>query len=159
MFRELTAASIRSGLGANDAAISGRSPARTAPGTMMSCGTWQNGAVFVASKTASERRDLVEHFLTAFRKGTRDYHDAFTGADDKPIGNGPGLAAVAASIAKYTGEPVETAMKGDAYVDRDARLDVKDVLHQIEWYKAQGMVKGEFDGATLIDKSYVKPLS
>lgn len=118
---------------------------------------WQNGAAFVATKTATERRDLVERFLRAFRKGTRDYHDAFTGADEKPA-SGPNVREVAASIAKYTEEPIEVALKGDAYVDADARLDVKDVLHQIEWYKAQGMLKGEIDGATLIDKSYVKPL-
>jgi NitT/TauT family transport system substrate-binding protein len=119
---------------------------------------WQNGAAFVATKTSTGQRDLVGHFLAAFRKGTRDYHDAFTGPDDQPISNGPGLHDVAASIAKYTGEPIETAMKGDAYVDRDARLDVKDVLHQIDWYKTQGMVKGEIDGNALIDQSYVKPL-
>ena len=115
---------------------------------------WQNGAVFVATKTATERRDLVEKFLRAFRKGTRDYHDAYTGPGEKPMA-GPNIKEVAGFIAKYTGEPIETAMKGDAYVDAEARLDVKDVLHQIDWYIGEGMLKGPIDGATLIDKSYV----
>jgi NitT/TauT family transport system substrate-binding protein len=118
---------------------------------------WQNGAVFVAAKTATERRDLVEKFLRAFRKGTRDYHDAFTGSDEKPK-TGPNAAEVAGFIAKYTGEPIATAMKGDAYVDADARLDVKDVRHQIDWYIGQGMLKGPVNADVLIDKSYVKPL-
>jgi NitT/TauT family transport system substrate-binding protein len=118
---------------------------------------WQNGAVFVATKTATERRDLVDKFLRAFRKGTREYHDAFTGPGEKPMA-GPNVAEVAGFIAKYTGEPIETAMKGDAYVDADARLDVKDVLHQIDWYIGQNMIKGPIDGAAMIDKSYVKPL-
>jgi NitT/TauT family transport system substrate-binding protein len=118
---------------------------------------WQNGAVFVATKTASERRALVGAFLQAFRKGARDYHDAFTGPDEKPR-NGPDIGAVAAVIAKYTGEPVATAMKGDAYVDAEGRLDVKDVLHQIDWYIGQNMLKGPINGDALIDRSYVKPL-
>ena len=52
---------------------------------------WQNGAVFVATKTATERRDLVEKFLRAFRKGTRDYHNAYT---EKPMA-GPNIEEVA----------------------------------------------------------------
>jgi len=118
---------------------------------------WQNGAVFVATKTATEHRDLIEKFLAAFVKGTREYHDAFTGSDEKPK-TGANAAEVAGFIAKYTGEPIATAMKGDAYVDAAARLDVKDVLHQIDWYIGQNMLKGPVDGAALIDRRYVKPL-
>jgi NitT/TauT family transport system substrate-binding protein len=118
---------------------------------------WQNGAVFVSTKMATEERDTIDRFLRAFREGTKEYHDAFTGPGEKPA-SGPNVREVAESIAKYTGEPLETALQGDAYVDADARLDVKDVLHQIQWYQAQGMVKDNFDGATLIDKGFVKPL-
>jgi len=118
---------------------------------------WQNGALFVATKMATDRRETVEKFLRAVRKGTREYHDAFTGPDEKPKA-GSNLREVAGFIAKYTGEPIETAMKGDAYVDADARLDVKDVLHQIDWYLAQGMLKGAVNGDALIDKTYVKDL-
>lgn len=118
---------------------------------------WQNGAVFVPTKMATEHHDTVEKFLRAFRKGTREYHDAFTGPGEKPK-DGANLREVAGFIAKYTGSPLETAVKGDAYVDADARLDVKDVLHQIDWYLAQGMLKGAVDGDALIDKNFVKPL-
>jgi hypothetical protein len=31
------------------------------------------------------------------------------------------------------------------------------VLHQIAWYKSQGMVKGEVDGAAIMDPRYVLP--
>ena len=44
------------------------------------------------------------------------------------------------------------------YNDREARLDVKDVLHQIAWYKAQGLSKRDVDTDLLIDKRYVIPL-
>jgi len=118
---------------------------------------WELAAAFTATKTANERRDTVEHFLRAYRKGIREYHDAFTGPDEKRR-DGPTAPEALATIAKYTGSAAETIELGAPYVDADARLDVKDVLHQIAWYKAQGMVKPEVDGDQIIDKRYVIPL-
>jgi len=65
---------------------------------------------------------------------------------------------VLAIVGKYVGESPEKVERAIPYYDRDARLDVKDVLHQIAWYKEQGMIKGDLDGATLIDSRYVVPL-
>jgi len=36
--------------------------------------------------------------------------------------------------------------------------DIVDVMHQIAWYKAQGMLNPEIDGNTIIDARYVKVL-
>jgi hypothetical protein len=33
-------------------------------------------------------------------------------------------------------------------------VNAADVLRQAAWYKAQGMVKGEIDGDTLIDRRF-----
>ena len=118
---------------------------------------WQLGAIFVAATTANERGDMLQRYLRAFRKGAHDYHDAFTGAGEKRQ-DGPGAAAVAPVIAKYTGLTVAQVEQGIVYVDAEARFDVKDVLHQIAWYRGQGMVKGEVDGDQVIDKRYVVPL-
>jgi hypothetical protein len=49
--------------------------------------------------------------------------------------------------------------QGLGYMDAEARLDVPDVLKQVAWYRAQGMVKNDFDAAGIIDKRYVVPLS
>jgi NitT/TauT family transport system substrate-binding protein len=119
---------------------------------------WQLGALFTATATANERRDTVERFLRAFRKGSRDYHDAYTGAGEKRE-DGPSTAAASPVIAKYTGLTTEQVGQGIVYVDPDARLDVKDVLHQIAWYRSQGLVKGDVDGDQMIDKRYVVPLA
>ncbi len=62
------------------------------------------------------------------------------------------------SPTKYTGLSPEQARIGIAYYDRAARLDVKDVLRQIAWYKSHGMVKGEFDPKSVIDMRYVEAL-
>jgi len=40
---------------------------------------WQIGAIFASTKTDTTRHELVERFLHAFRKGAKEYHDAFTG--------------------------------------------------------------------------------
>lgn len=48
--------------------------------------------------------------------------------------------------------------KGLPYVDAEARLDIKDILHQVNWYKSRGLVKPGVDGNAIIDKRYVKPL-
>lgn len=117
----------------------------------------QGGATVITTKTADQRGDLVRHYLAALRRGTRAYHDAFVGPDEKPR-MGPTAPEVLAIIAKYTGQPVAQIAPALPYIDAEARLDVKDVLRQIAWYKAQGMIKGEVDGDQIIDKRYVVPL-
>ena len=42
------------------------------------------------------------------------------------------------------------------YVDAQARLDVADILKQIAWYKAQGLVAPEVDERSFLDLSFVK---
>ncbi len=108
---------------------------------------WQIQALFTTTKIANEQPDMVQRFLRAYRKGAREMHDAFTGPDGARR-DGPEAAAVLALIAKYTGQSVAQAKLAIPYVDAEARLDVKDVLHQIAWYKQQNMVKGDVSGTT-----------
>ncbi len=118
---------------------------------------WQNTALFVSTKTADRRQPMVEAFLRAWRKGARDYYDAFTGPDGKRR-DGPTAPAVLAILAKHLNQPAAQLAQGISYVDPDARLDVKDVLRQIAWFKAHGMLPADADGTAMIDKRYVVPL-
>jgi NitT/TauT family transport system substrate-binding protein len=118
---------------------------------------WQYGALFTSTDTADRKRDLVERFLRAYRRGARDYHDAFTGPDGRRS-DGPAAPAILDILAKDTGQPAENVKLSITYNDADARLDVADVLHQIAWYKARGMVSDDVNGADLIDRRYVVPL-
>ncbi|HKT19359.1 MAG TPA: ABC transporter substrate-binding protein [Stellaceae bacterium] len=118
---------------------------------------WQLGAIFVSTKTATENPMLIERFLRAYVKGVHDYHDAFTGPDERRT-DGAQAEAVAGIIARYTGLTPERVKQGIVYVDREARIDVKDVLHQAEWYRSQGLVKSPVDPDQLIDRRFVKPL-
>ena len=116
---------------------------------------WQLGAVFVLTKTADERSDMVKRFLRAYGKAGTDFDDAFAGPDGRRK-DGPTADATLALIAQAIGQPVELVRLGLGLVD--ARLDEKDVLHQIDWYRSQGLLKGEVDGNAVIDKRYVVPL-
>lgn len=46
----------------------------------------------------------------------------------------------------------------DAVTGPDERVDVKDVLHQIAWFRTQGMVKGDLNPEDMIDRRYIIPL-
>jgi hypothetical protein len=53
---------------------------------------------------------------------------------------------------------VELLRAGISYVDRQARLDGPDIRRQVNWYKAQGLLEGNVDVETLIDKRYAELL-
>jgi NitT/TauT family transport system substrate-binding protein len=118
---------------------------------------WQIGGVIVTTATADDRPDFVERFLRAYVKGARDYYAAFS-APDGSRRDGPTAPEALAIIAKYTGEPAAKIARAVGFVDPDARFDEADIRHQIAWYKAQNMLKDSVDGATFIDRRYVKPL-
>jgi NitT/TauT family transport system substrate-binding protein len=114
----------------------------------------QANVVFTARKMADERRDTVERFLAAYKKGTQEFHDAFTGPDEKRR-DGAAADATLAIIAKYTGQSLGDVRQALPYVDAQARLDSADVLRQIAWYKSQNLLKGDVDGDKIIDRRYV----
>jgi NitT/TauT family transport system substrate-binding protein len=99
----------------------------------------------------------VKHFVRALQKATHDYHDAFTSPDGKRVDQAT-APAILEILSKYTGQTPEILRQGLGYMDPEARLDVQDVLHQVAWYRAQGMVKSDFNAEDIIDKRYVIPL-
>jgi NitT/TauT family transport system substrate-binding protein len=118
---------------------------------------WQLGATFTSTKTANERSDMLKRFIRAFIKGIHDYHDAVTGPDEKRM-DMPTAPEILAIISKHVGQSPEQLKRALPYFDREARLDFKDILHQIAWYKSQGMLKDTVSGDEIIDKRYAVPL-
>jgi NitT/TauT family transport system substrate-binding protein len=113
----------------------------------------QFGALFVSTKTANQRGPEVERFLRAYRRGARDYHDAFIGPGEIRR-DGPGAPAVLSILAQATGLSIEQAKAGIIYIDAEAGIDERDVLRQAEWYRAQSMVKERVDPAMLFDQRH-----
>ncbi|HXQ53283.1 MAG TPA: ABC transporter substrate-binding protein [Stellaceae bacterium] len=118
---------------------------------------WQIGGVFATAATAEDRIDFVERFLRAYRRGARDYFEAFS-ASDGTRRDGPTAPEILAIIAKYTGEPVAQIRRAIGYVDPEGRLDRADIRHQIAWYKSQNMLKDGIDGEIIIDPRYAQDL-
>jgi NitT/TauT family transport system substrate-binding protein len=115
---------------------------------------WQAAVTFTTVKMLNERPNTVQAFLRAFRKGTKDYHDAFTGPDEKRA-DGPTAPEILAIIAKYMNQAPEQVKLSVAYVDADARLDIDDIRHQVAWFKSQKMLKEEIDANAVMDMRYV----
>ncbi|HUB97792.1 MAG TPA: ABC transporter substrate-binding protein [Stellaceae bacterium] len=117
---------------------------------------YQLAGTFVSRKTADERGDMVRHFVRALAKASRTYHDAFV-KDGKRV-DGPDAPEILAILAKATGQSPEDVAHGLPYVDAEDRLDVNDVIHQYQWFRAQGMLKGAADADAMIDRRYVVDL-
>jgi NitT/TauT family transport system substrate-binding protein len=118
---------------------------------------WQAAITMTTAKAIAERPKTVAAFLRAFKRGARDYHDAFTGPDEKRQ-DGPNADEILGILSKYTGQPPEQIKLSVAYVDGDARVDVQDIYHQIAWFKEQKMLKEDVDPAKVLDMHYVVPL-
>ena len=114
---------------------------------------WQVAALWVTTKTANERRDLVERVLKALRRGAHDYAEAFIGPDGRPK-EGPTTPAILAIMAKHMHQTPEQVKLSLSYIDADLRLDVADIRRQIAWFRSQGMLKEDVDADQAIDRRY-----
>ena len=118
---------------------------------------WQTAVAFTQPKTIAQRKAMVEAFLRGLKAGARYYHDAFTGPDEKPK-DGPTAPEATAIIAKYTGLTPEQVKASLAHVDAQERVDVKDIIHQVEWFQSQKMVKEDVKPAAVMDGGLIVPI-
>lgn len=118
---------------------------------------WQLGTIYTAGTTANDRHEVIERFLAAYRKGIHDYDDAFVDASGtrRDSADAPAILDILAKHLDQTPEALKPAL---GYVNAEGKLDVKDILRQIAWYKSQGMIKPDVNAEATIDKRYVVPL-
>jgi len=117
----------------------------------------QPNTVFASAKTVNDKSDVVMRFLRALRKGARDYHDAFADAEEQRK-DGPGTAEILTLLGKYTRQPPDEIRTAIPWLDAELRLDVKDVRHQIEWFRAEGLMKAEVKTEEIVDRRFVVAL-
>jgi len=110
-------------------------------------------AAFVSTRAANQRGEMVKRFLVAYRKGLRDFHDAFS-APDGTRRDGPTASAMLALMADFTGIPVAILASAIPYMDPEGRIDAANVARQIAWYKSQNLLKGDIKAEDLIDSRY-----
>lgn len=120
---------------------------------------YQITAVFTTPAMIEKQPDVLKRFMAAYQRGVADYRDAFLrlGADGKPVVDAKTDAAIPL-LEKYvfTGDPNarQKILAGVGYYDPGAALDVKDVVAQIAWFRAQGLVKGDSDPMLMIDTRF-----
>lgn len=119
----------------------------------------QLGAAFATAKMIETRRATVAKFVRAYARGAADYaaallrHDRF----GKRIVDAKTHAA-AAAIARYVypgNEGGAAVVEANAYfIDAKARVDADGIAHQIDWYKAQGLIGKDADAQRAVDMSF-----
>ena len=121
---------------------------------------YQITAVFTTAKMIEKRPDELRRFAAGYKRGVAAYRHAFLRLDaaGKPIHDAATDTAIAA-IAKYVfiGDPnaAQKILDGVGYYDPDGALDTADVAAQLLWFRAQGMVKGDADPASVIDTKFL----
>ena len=119
---------------------------------------YQVTVVFTSAKAAVGERERTGKFLSAFSRGAADFNAALV---DKTAGEAAAEATVKL-IHKYvySSRPYEKAApsirNGAMRLNENAKLNVSSVQAQLDWFKAEGLVKGDIGIDKLVDKSYVE---
>ena len=122
---------------------------------------YQVTTVFTSAKNAAEERGRTEAFLRAFSRGADDFNAALV---DKTAGDVAAMEMVnLVHKYVYADKPIEKAEKsirnGAMRINAGAALNKASVMDQLNWFKAEGMVKDSVNYQTLVDDSYVKTIS
>jgi len=121
---------------------------------------YQITALFTTADMIAHRADALHRFARAYQRGVADYRAAFLRLDasGKPIQDAATDAAIPL-ITRYvfTGDPDarQKIIDGVGYYDTGGALDVKDVTAQLDWFRRQGLVKGDLNAAALIDTGFL----
>lgn len=113
---------------------------------------WQLGATITSAKALRDKPDLVARFLVAYRKGVRDYHDAFTGPNEQRQ-DGPTAPEILKILSKYTKMSPDALESSIGYIDADAKLDVADIQHQLDWYRSQNLLSENVTAQDLLART------
>lgn len=121
---------------------------------------YQITALFTTTAMAEQKADVLKRFAKAYQRGVADYRHAFLrlDANGRPVVDADTDAAIPAITAYvFTGDPEarRKILQGVGYYDEGAALDVADVIEQLRWFRAQGMVKGDADPMTMIDTRFL----
>ena len=118
---------------------------------------YQVTTVFTSAKNAAEERTKTEAFLAAFAMGADDFNAALV---DRTAGDGAADDMVRL-VHKYvyTDRPFEKAapsiINGSMRINKGAAMNMASINDQLDWFKAEGLVKDSITIDTLVDGSYV----
>ncbi|HWE71976.1 MAG TPA: ABC transporter substrate-binding protein [Stellaceae bacterium] len=108
-----------------------------------------------STKIANERPDTVKRFLAAFRKAAKTWDAGFVDTQGNRADQ-PSAPELIALMAKGLNQKPEVILQGMNYVEPEARINISDVQHMLNWYEAQGMQKTHIDAKNIIDMRYAR---
>ncbi len=114
---------------------------------------WMGAVAFTSKKHADQDGDMVKRFLTAYRKGSHDYHAAFAGPDNKRADNAS-TPAMLELLSKFTSIAPGLIDRATPYIDPEGRVVMADLAHQIAWYRSQNMMKANVKPEDFVDTRY-----
>jgi NitT/TauT family transport system substrate-binding protein len=114
---------------------------------------WMGAVAFTSAKHTDVDGDMVRRFMIAFRHGSKDYHDAFAGRDNTRQDNAQ-TPAMLDLLSKFTAIPAPLIDRAVPYIDGEGRVVMSDLAHQIQWYRAQRLMKAELDPKAIVDTRY-----
>lgn len=121
---------------------------------------YQVTTAFTSTKNAASEREMTAAFVKAYSRAIADYNAAFVDnkADDAE------RDALAKIVHKYveSDSPFEAAKQnlvdGAMRINADLALSLGSCVEQLDWFKAEGMVKDAITHEQLFDTSYVKTI-
>lgn len=119
---------------------------------------YQVTTVFTSARNAAGERAKTEAFLSAFSRGAADFNAALV---DRSQGD-EAAEAMVRLIHKYVyaDRPYEKArgsiINGAMRINEGAALNLASAMDQLNWFKAEKLVKETIGRDTLFDTSYVK---
>lgn len=113
----------------------------------------QVGVVMYSDVFTRQRPEVAKKLMRAYLRGVRYYDDALK---DAKIA-GPHADEIIATIAKYSTlhDHAVIASIIPAAIDPDGWVSVDSLRKDLDFYKAQGMVKGAITVDQVLDRSYV----
>lgn len=118
--------------------------------------TWQQSVVFAAAEKIAGRRQLIERFVRAYRRGTADYRLNFLEYDDGgDFIPGPRYREYLDVIAHQSHTTAALLARTKTYCDPRANLDVADIQRQVKFWQDQGRLDRRIAAGDLLDLSFI----
>lgn len=127
-------------------------------GWMSELGPYQVTTIFTSTRNTAERQVQVKRFMRAYKKGIADYRAVMLDQKKDPAATEAMVKLIHKYV--YADRPYEKAAPGikagAVYMNERAALDVGNVKRQLDWFKAQGLVKSKMTYKDLIATGYAE---
>lgn len=125
-------------------------------GWVKDLGPYEVTTIFTSTKNATEKRDMTERFLRAYRKGIADYRAVMLDQDADPAATEAMIDLIHKYV--YTDRPRDKAAPGikagAVYMSENAALNVEDLRSQLTWFQANKLAPADMSVETYVDPSY-----